>query len=452
MKRITNILSVLITFLLFNATSYANDEDLSVVSIDKNLEITASDSLETTDKVVSNSIEASLETNIATDSQKIEKSKNNEAIDDKNDNVESAKKDIDEKKDNSWVETVSGKQLNNLKQNLENLQKIYNINYHASEIAKAINFVEKNDNYQKRNVDLLLDTTREAPFNIYASSYIFPELLKLNIQIFNEELLYSEKTITDEIADTPEELDKLINKISNNINNYKSIYSAYCNLVLKTKDSLNELKRTNTKTNNTTQTGYYIKRTNLSILETLEKQLDYLNEISEQLNYAIEYSKEQINFIITHNQTISIKGKYIAEIRSAFKDLEKFIEKYEYKQEYNYSLFSDKYSKRYDKIRKLIGNEEIRENRIYKQLKNQKYKKSSYIFNANDDLKSIFELLDFYEANSELYENLLNYISNECWQSRYEEPKDDSKSENKNEKEEKTNIKKQKPKLIDFEE
>ncbi len=175
--------------------------------------------------------------------------------------------------------------------------------------------------------------------------------------------------------------------------------------------------------------------------------------ISDQLKLAVEYSKEQIVFMNRHNQSIPVKGKYIAEIRSSFKDFEKFIESYENKQDYNIYLLSTNCNNRFNDIEKLIGKEEIRESHIKKSIKTSNFvlpSKPVDNYNEKENLEKAFAIFELSEIDQELYEQLLVFVDGESWQSRYEEPKDDS---NKKEEESKSLIKSgKKPKLIDFEE
>ncbi len=363
----------------------------------------------------------------------------------------SKKKDKEAKPDDTWLEKSTGRQLNSLKTNLEELQKVYNTNYRAFRIGCAINSFEKNDGIIKRNFYLLLDSTKQQPFSIYASSYVFPELLKINTEKICLFLLDIEKTLTDEIKDTPEEVDRLIKQISNSLNSYEKINEAYKGLILKEEENINKLEKINFKTNNLSETGFYIKKTNKKIIELVKNQIDLMQTLSEQLTFAIEYSKEQLNFINTHNQSIPVKSKYIAEIRSSFKDFEKFLESYESKQEYNFHLLTTTNNERFSELEKLIGTEEIREAFIKKHIKSSVYSpetKEIPLFIAKEDLNKIFELLEITELDKELYGKMLPYVGGESWFCRYEE----EKTEKDKKTEEKAFDKSNKPKLIDFEE
>ncbi len=352
-----------------------------------------------------------------------------------------------ENPDNFWIEKFSGKKLNTLKGNLEELQKIYNKNYKTFSIGEAINNTDKADSQQKRNTNLVLNISRQSPFSIYAASYIFPELIKLNIQRFNDKLLETEKNLTDEISETPEEINNLIIKISDDVQKYKSINEAYHKLVIKAEENIKSIKKTNTRLNDLTKLGFYVKKTNDKILDIISKQTDSIGDITNQLEYAIDYSEKQISFINQHNHNIAEKVKYFSEIRSSFKDLELFIERLETKEKYNFYLINKIFSDFHDNLKQQIGKEEIRAGRIYTLIKRSKFvpvHKSVDIFNAKDDLNNIFNLLGLIETDEKLYSVLLPYISDESWQCRYI---DEESEKNKDKTEEKP-----KPKLIDFEE
>ena len=384
------------------------------------------------------------------DSQQEEETEDNQ----KEDNKKNPEKKEEPKEKNNWLEKSSGRQLNALKSRLTNLQNIYNVNYRTFRIANAINTFEKADNHKKRNNAYLLDLTKQIPFTVYASSYIFPELIKLNVEKFNSYLFDVEKTITDEIKDTPEEIEKLMEDISKSVDNYLLVSDFYEKLAIKNQEKLDELIKINSKNNNLTPIGFYIKNTNKQIIEIVKKQIESMLGISDQLKLAVEYSKEQIVFMNRHNQSIPVKGKYIAEIRSSFKDFEKFLESYENKQEFNIHLFSTNCTNRFNDVEKLIGKEEIRESHIKKSIKTNNFvlpTKQVNNYNEKENLEKAFVLFELAEINKELSEQLLVFIDGESWQSRYEEPNDES-DKDKADKEPTTLPKGQKPKLIDFEE
>ena len=352
-----------------------------------------------------------------------------------------------ENPDNFWIEKLSGKRLNTLKSNLEELQNIYNKNYKTFCIGEAINNTDKAESQQKRNTNLVLNISRQSPFSIYAASYIFPELIKLNIQRFNDKLLETEKNLTDEISETTEEINKLINKISDDIQKYKSINEALHKLVIKAEKNIESIKKTNTKLHDLTKLGFYVKKTNDEIIDIISKQIDSVGDITNQLEYAIIYSEKQISFINQHNHNIAEKVKYFSEIRSSFKDLELFIEKIETKEKYNFYLINKVFSDFHDNLKQQIGKDEIRAGRINTLIKRSKFvpvHKSVDIFNAKDDLANMFNLLGLIETDEKLYSVLLPYINDESWQIRY---KDEDEEKNK-----KDSGDKPKPKLIDFEE
>ena len=346
-----------------------------------------------------------------------------------------------------WIEKISGKKLNTLKSNLEELQNIYNKNYRTFITGEAINNTDKADSQQKRNTSLVLNISRQSPFSIYAASYIFPELIKLNIQNFNKSMFETEKNLTDEITETPEEINTLINKLSDEIQKYKIINEAFQKMVLKAEDNLSTLQKTNSRYHDLTSLGFYVKKTNDEILNIISKQTISIGDISNQIENTIDYSERQIKFINTHNHGIAEKVKYITEVRSSFKDLELFIESLDAKEKFNFFQMDKVFSEFHDKMTQLIGDEEIRSGRINSFIKRSKFTqipKAIAVFNAKDDLESIFNLLGLTETDEKLYSVLLPYISDESWHSRYI---DDENEKNKDKTEEKP-----KPKLIDFEE
>ena len=159
-----------------------------------------------------------------------------------------------ENPDTFWIEKLSGKRLNTLKISLEELQNIYNKNYRTFCIGEAINNTEKAEPQQNRSNSLLLNISRQQPFSLYAASYIFPELLKINIELFSKSLLETEKNLTDEIEETPEEVNKLITKISEDVQKYKKIEEAYKKLISQSEKVIKNLKKTNNRLNNQTIT------------------------------------------------------------------------------------------------------------------------------------------------------------------------------------------------------
>ena len=364
---------------------------------------------------------------------------------------EEEEEEKEEEEQDFWIEKLSGRHLKELKGKMEELQKLYNTNYRAYRIGEAINSVDRAERQQKRNFTLIQDSTRQLPFSIYAITYIFPELLQIDIQRFNASLLETEKTITDEISETPEEIDKIIHQILNKVCNYDNVANIFSKLITKAEKKINDIKKINIRTYNLNNFGYYIKNTNLPIFDLVNEQLDSMREIIEQLSLAIEYSKKQIDFINKHNHGIARKGKYIAEIRSSFKDFEVFLENYEHKQSFNFHLLSKKYSDRFNEVEKLIGDEEIREGRIRKHIKLSKFIPTSKrlgVFNAKDELEKTFDLFELTKIDEQLYQILHPYISDESWNTRYEEPVDESENSKDSAKPKSG----KKPKLIDFEE
>jgi hypothetical protein len=356
--------------------------------------------------------------------------------------------------DKSWVESHSGTKLNGLKSCLEELQNTYNINYRAFCIGNAINNTDKAESQQKRNAETLLNINRQSPFSINAAYYIFPEFLKLKLQAFSFYLLETEKKLTDEISETPEEINKIIDNLSDEISKYTLISSNYKKIVSKIQNHLKYLRKINTKPNNLTSFGVSLKKNNNEILNIADKQSDYMAEIVEQLDLAIDYCEKQIKFIKQHNHSISLKVKYIAEIRSSFKDLENFLENYENKQKYETNLLINIYTEFHKNLKESIGNEEIRSGRIKSFIRKSDFipiPKTFENYNAKSDLEGIFSLFDLTEIDQPLYSTLLPYINGESWQSRYKE--EEKKKDEAQEDDIKTKLKnKIVPKLIDFEE
>ncbi len=451
MKKSSILLITLL--LLINNSAFANEQNIkfekekSVEEISEKKQegsSTPNESLKTKEDILHNNDEKEKtdeKIDIDDNEKKVEKSQKKTA---KKDKIKEEKKE----KEDLWSEKISGKYLYTLKDNLEKLQNVYNINYKAYRIGNAINDFEKAENSQKRNNTLLQDLSRKNIFSVYASLYIFPELVKINIQHFINYLASEENNITDEISETPEELEKIINQVSEKIAIYKKVNKTLEKLVLDTENNISSLSKTNKRTNNLTKLGFYFKNTNESIFGIVDEQIGTMSEIADQLILSIEYAEKQIDFIKKHNLTISEMGKYLAEIRSIFKDFEKFIENYEYKHNYNFNILLTVYQKRLDRLTKLIGKEEIREGRIKQYIKTVNFTEISNtirVFNAKDYLDKFFELFEMTEIDKKLYKQLFPYIDNSSsWQSRFKED-DSEKDENKQDK-------KIKPKLIDFEE
>lgn len=364
------------------------------------------------------------------------------------------KSDQKEEKKNLWVDNLSGKKLNSLEKKLNELQIVYNTNFRAFRIAKAINNFEKADSSKKRNNNLILDLSREQPFSIYSATCIFPELLKINIELYTQSILETEKSLTDEIIDKPEEVEFSIKTLSEKLSVYTNVLDFYNNLVKNTEDSILKIEKINSRTNNLTKLGFYIKNSNKEVFNLLKEQIEHFKEITEQFSLAIEYSQKQIDFINSRNLSIALKCKYLAEIRSSFKDLERFIDNYESKQDYNFRRLNEEYSNRCSKLETKIGNEEIREARIKKYISDYKFNpipKHLLVFNAIDDLRETFNHFQINEIDKQLYELLLPYVNSDTWHIRYEE-KDDKKEDKEENKEKKSSKKGEIPKLIDFEE
>lgn len=428
----TLIFICLITPLFANEMKTNNDNNKETATIENSIEKTDSakivDNVEKKEEIVDNNKKSEEKTNDESENKVVEEntdsglketaekeSDEDKAEDDDLEDDEQLKiKSEEEKKKDLWLEKLTGKHLVSLKERLESLKQLYETNYEAFKIGEAINSVEKAENSQKRNFKLIQDLTKQYTFDIYASSYIFPELLKLNIQKFNTNSLGLEKTLTDEIAETQEEIDDYIKNLSQKVSDYKKLKQLYEKVVLKAQNSLDNLIKTNNKTNNLTKTGYFIKNTNQPILHVINEQVDSMSEIANQLDLAIEYSEKQLDFVNKHNLNISNIGKYIAEIRSSFKAIENHIESYEYRQNYNFYELSKLYETRYSEIEKMIGSEEVREGRIKAFIKAGKFSSFSQKiakFDLIEEFNEAFELLGFSEVDTELYEQLLPYMT-----------------------------------------
>lgn len=356
------------------------------------------------------------------------------------------------KEDNPWAEKVSGKQLNTLKSKLDSLQELYDINWRSYCIAEAINHVERADSPQKRNASLLGDLTRQQLFTAYAVTYVFPELLEIHLQNVSEHLKKKAASLVDEIAETEEETKEIINSFVDDVNHYRTINGAYIALVDKVQTILDSIVKTNTNTANLTGFGYYLKNTNDELLKLVSSQLDALREVTEQSSFTVDYCRQQAEFVAASKESISIKSKYFAEIRSSFKDLEIYLEKYKNQQEFNFHQLNRAINDRYNELIEKVGKDEIRVARIRKLVKETSFKpvnKSIQILSTQSDLEDIFEKFGFKEVDTKLFETLLAYVGEENWHCRYKEPVSDEEKEKK--KETGKDNSGEKPKLIDLE-
>ena len=415
---------------LEESTSNSEESMVDASSPDKASESIASDALDISD-------EAENSGEIASDTENI-KNKKKEAA----------------KPDDSWSEKISGKKLNTLKTKLDELQELYDINWRSYRIAEAINNIERADSPKKRNASLLDDLTRQQLFTVYAVTYVFPELLEIHLQNVAERMKNKADSLVDEIVETEEEAKKIIDSYLVDVNHYRTVNGAYISLVDKAQAVLDSIIKTNTDTANLTGFGYYLKNTNDELLKLVSSQLDSLREVTEQSSFTVDYCRQQAEFVVDSKESISIKSKYFAEIRSSFKDLEIFLEKYKSHQEFNFHLLSKAINRRYEELVEKVGKDEIRVARIRKLVNETSFRavnKSIRVLNTQSDLEDIFEKFGFKEVDSKLFETLLAYVGEENWHCRYKEPvfeEEDTKQKSKKTKAGSG----EKPKLIDLEE
>lgn len=391
---------------------------------------------------------------IASDALDIsEEAENSGEIASDTENIKNKKKEA-AKPDDSWSEKISGKKLNTLKTKLDELQELYDINWRSYRIAEAINNIERADSPKKRNASLLDDLTRQQLFTVYAVTYVFPELLEIHLQNVAERMKNKADSLVDEIVETEEEAKKIIDSYLVDVNHYRTVNGAYISLVDKAQAVLDSIIKTNTDTANLTGFGYYLKNTNDELLKLVSSQLDSLREVTEQSSFTVDYCRQQAEFVVDSKESISIKSKYFAEIRSSFKDLEIFLEKYKSHQEFNFHLLSKAINRRYEELVEKVGKDEIRVARIRKLVNETSFRavnKSIRVLNTQSDLEDIFEKFGFKEVDSKLFETLLAYVGEENWHCRYKEPvfeEEDTKQKSKKTKAGSG----EKPKLIDLEE
>lgn len=304
-----------------------------------------------------------------------------------------------------WVENITQKQLNSLRNNLDELHQLYNSNLHSFALGEAINKADKANAKEKCNATLLQEISRNQPFVTYATLYIFPEILKLYIEDFQNKLQEKTKLISGEIGERAEKTENITEEIYKELSHLKRIEKDYAKIVEEMESNCESLKQTNRKISNLNALGYFIKNTNIEILDLVSQQIALMYEIAEQLALSVEYSKKQLHFIKGETR-VAIKGKHLAEIKGSFKNLEKFIEKYESKQEFNFYNLSRLYEERYKNLVKLVRKRRLRSAEIKRQFKNTKLipiSKNLSQFIPEKDLNRIFELLKFNEINKELH-------------------------------------------------
>lgn len=454
MKRLSTSAILLAYALFINTSAFSADEELIA---QPGLEMTAqaesvlddsSEKVMTTADEVSNTVSET--SGIVKENFEMSETGNKEITS----NTAKIKKQNKEKPkdDNPWAEKISGKQLNTLKAKLEALQELYNVNWRSYRIAEAINNIEKAESPMKRNASLLDDLTRQQPFTIYAVTFVFPELLEIHLQNISKHLQDKANSLVDEIVETDEEANRIINSYSDDVKSLRKINEAYISLLDKTQAVLDSIIKTNNNTANLTAFGYYLRNSNAEQLKLVSAQLNALREVAEQASFSIDYCRQQAEFITDSKESISVKGKYFAEIRSSVKDLEIFLEKYKSQQEFNFHLLSKVYNERYNELIEKVGKDEIRVGRIRKLVKKTEFKpinSSIKVLNAQEDLEGIFEKLGFKEVDTKLYETLLAYVSDASWHCRYEEPaSDEEKDKQKDDKKKDKTV--EKPELIDL--
>ena len=333
---------------------------------------------------------------------------------------------LDKELPSPWIEQTSKKQLNRLKTKLENLQKTYNENWVSFCVGECINRINSKNNQQKRNTTFLLDISRQQPFNIYALTCVFPELLRLYTENFAKYLLDQNNSLSDEIAESPEETEKIISQIAEKIACFQKINSAYGENALRAFEAVKALEKANDKIYNIENLGYFIKKTNAEILKLLSEQLESMKEINRQLGLAIEYSQKQLDYINYNSEKpTNIKCYYIAKVMGAFMSLEKFLENYDKKQELNSHYFDQSYRTRHKKLQSMIGKNEAVSKLIERQLKKVEFfapSRKIASFSAEISLNQVFKLFAFEKVNDRLYKVILPYVSGESWQSRYKAP------------------------------
>lgn len=475
MKRLSTSATILVSALLINTPAFAADkkttsnvvtksEDNAAVTVvgealgaenEETAALESNESIEKASKSVSNSdknntLNQNAETIKASD---ISNELDEVVVENASDTAEVKNpKKQEPKEDNPWAEKVSGKQLNTLKAKLDSLQELYDINWRSYCIAEAINHVERADSPQKRNASLLGDLTRQQLFTAYAVTYVFPELLEIHLQNVSERLKKRAASLVDEIAETEEEANEIIGSYVEDVDHYRTINGAYIALVDKVQAVLDSIIKTNTNTANLTGFGYYLKNTNEELLKLISSQMDALREVTEQSSFTVDYCRQQAEFVAASKESISIKSKYFAEIRSSFKDLEIYLEKYKNQQEFNFHQLNRAINDRYNELIEKVGKDEIRVARIRKLVKETSFKpvnKSIQILSTQSDLEDIFEKFGFKEVDTKLFETLLAYVGEENWHCRYKEPVSDEEKEKK--KETGKDNSGEKPKLIDLE-
>lgn len=325
------------------------------------------------------------------------------------------------KEKNPWAENVTGKELNTLRDKLEQLQELYNINLQSYSIAEAINSVEKSDSSKKRNNLALSNSAVQSPFSIYSSLYIFPELLEIYTKELLDKLQKRSELLVDEITDTPEEIQNIISAYAAGIAELKTIADAYKLVLEKAQRVIEFTIKKNADTSNLSSVGYYTKNSNLKVFNLLKEQVNDFSMVVEQFEMAQDYCQQQYDFMTSNPSSIAVKGKYIAEIKGSIKDALGLFRNYKYKQEFRFHSFKELYKTRYNDLVEKVGKEEIKGSRIRKYIKDFSFAltyKKQIAFDVQEDLDKVFELFGLKEADEELLKTLMPFVNSELWQSK----------------------------------
>ena len=339
--------------------------------------------------------------------------------------LEKALKD-NSKEENSWAEKVTGKQLNTLKCQLEKLQELYNTGWRSYTLSEAINYVEKADIHKKRNNTMLNNLFLQQPLTVYASTFVFPEMFEHYLEFWLEEQQKRTASLVDEIVETYSEQQSILNTYALEIAKLRDSNEYYKTLVEKAQQKLDSMKKNNSVAN-LTSLGYYVKNTNIELLNHIDQQIEDLRYITEELDMAVEYCEQYCDFIRDEKISIATKSKYFAEIRGSIKDILNKFKSYKYKQEFRLHKMENLYNHRYEKFIERVGKEEIRSSRVGKQLRSITFssvKEPLDRFDAHKDLECVFQHFGFKEADTDLFECLKPYVSGESWHPRYKEPKE----------------------------
>lgn len=325
-----------------------------------------------------------------------------------------------------WLEKKSGKPLTTIKTKLEELQKLYNLCFKTIRTAESITDVDVNDRATKENVTLLCDITRQIPFTIYSSTEVFPELLRMHTHAVVTSMKKNIDSLRDEIQESPEEIDALIESFEEKINSFRDVNAVYLQITQDMLASIEQLAKANSVIFRITDIGHTVKKHNTEILELLKQRIDYIKYINEQLPLAIDFAQKQIDYLKeTKPELLSIKSKYLSIAKSSIQDFEGIVEDYESKVMANGLDFTSKFKKLDKSVDRLIGKDGFRTPKILKTIKEYEYQPLSdeiTPYSAKEELVKTFELFKMTEGNELLIDAIASYTSDASWQSRYEEP------------------------------